>query len=46
MSFQTAFIFGGRLKPNHTHIELPESIIQNHWAVYEKRNTSHGKNEF
>ena len=45
MSFQTP-LPKGRLKPNHTHIELLEFIIQNHWAVYEKRNTSHGKNEF
>ena len=30
MSFQTAFTLKGRLKPNHTHIELLEFIIQNH----------------
>ena len=31
MSFQTP-LPKGRLKPNHTHIELLEFIIQNHWG--------------
>ncbi|EFC89066.1 hypothetical protein NEIMUCOT_04350 [Neisseria mucosa ATCC 25996] len=47
MRFQTTFV-SQRSSENqiHHHTERPEPITYNHQAVYEKRNTSHGKNEF